>query len=112
MEREQGDPERARHWYQQAIGSGHPEYAPCAMTNLGAVEISHGHTEQARHWCKQAIDTGHPDHAPRAMVNLGILESEQGDPEQARHWWQQATRHRPPRVHKSSAASTTRSRPA
>ncbi len=38
LEDEQGDPGKARHWYQQAIGTGHPEAAPKAMVNLGFLE--------------------------------------------------------------------------
>jgi TPR repeat protein len=85
-----GDWVNSRDWFQQASGTSHPQAAPRAMLNLGALEHEQGDLAQARHWYQQAIGTGHPDYAPAAMDNLGALEHEQGDLEQARHWFQEA----------------------
>ena len=84
------NPQRSRHWYQQAISSGHPDHASAAMVGLGLLEEEQGDAGQARHWYQQAVSSGHPDAASKAMVNLGNLEDEQGDAGQARHWYQQA----------------------
>ena len=75
LKKEQGDLGQARHWYQQAIGTGHPDQAPRAMVNLGDLEEKQGDLGQARHWYQQAIGTGHPDEAPRAMGNLASWKS-------------------------------------
>jgi tetratricopeptide (TPR) repeat protein len=90
LEDEQGDVGQARHWWQQAISTGHTDQAPAAMVDLGILEYQQGDVGQARHWYQQAISTGHTDWAPKAMVDLGILEYQQGDVGQARYWWQQA----------------------
>ena len=50
LEYEQGNFDPARHWYQQAIGTGHPDQAPRAMFNLGDLEYEQGNLGQARHW--------------------------------------------------------------
>ena len=46
----EGNLGQARHWYQQAIGTGHPDQAPKAMVNLGVLEDEQGNPGQARHW--------------------------------------------------------------
>jgi Tfp pilus assembly protein PilF len=80
----------SRHWYLQAINTGHPDQAPKAMLRLGALEKMQGDLRQARYWWRQAISTGHAHQAPTAMFNLGLLEYEQGDLGQVRHWYLQA----------------------
>lgn len=90
LERRQGDLGEARHWYEQAIGTGHPDQAATAMVGLGILETEQGDLGQARQWYRQAIGTSHAEYAPMAMVNLGNLEAGHGDLGQARHWYQQA----------------------
>ncbi|WP_433358596.1 tetratricopeptide repeat protein [Streptosporangium sp. CA-115845] len=87
---DRNDHDAARHWWVQAVKSGHFDHAPAAMVGLGLLESEQGQVEQAHHWWVQAVESGHPDRAPRAMVNLGILEEQQGRVEQARDWYLQA----------------------
>jgi Tfp pilus assembly protein PilF len=90
LEDHQGNLDQARHWYQQAITTGHSDFAPRAMFNLGILEDKQGNLDRARHYYQRAITTGHTDHAPRAMIELGHLEAEVGNLRQARHWSQRA----------------------
>ena len=90
-----GETAAARHWYANASGTGHADWAPRAMVNLGVLEQEQGRIEKARGWWARAIATGHADWAPRAMSNLGALEQRQGRIEKARAWFAKAiaTRH-------------------
>ena len=58
---------------QQAIDSGHPDYAPMAANNLGVLLADQGDIEGAKAAYQQAIDSGHPDAALRATSNLTAL---------------------------------------
>jgi TPR repeat protein len=86
----QGDLVAARQWYTQAVATDHPDEAPRAMVNLGALEHGQGNLVAARQWWTRAVATDHPDQAPRAMFNLGVLEYEQGDLVTVRQWWTRA----------------------
>jgi tetratricopeptide (TPR) repeat protein len=80
LQEERGNPEAAATAYQQAIDTGHPEYAPKAAFYLGLLHHDQGDPAAAATVWKLAIETGHPDHAPRAAFNLGLLHQKQGDP--------------------------------
>jgi hypothetical protein len=69
----------ARHWYRQAISTGHADQAPMAMFNLGVLEKQQGNLEQARHWWQSAIDTGHVEAAGAAQRELSALKHRQDE---------------------------------
>jgi tetratricopeptide (TPR) repeat protein len=73
------------------VDSGHPQYAPEALINLGTLLLrKQGDVEGARAAYQQAIDSAHPDAAARGAFNLAIVLTEQGDVEGARAAYQQA----------------------
>ena len=75
--------DQARHWYQQAIGTGHPDQAPKAMFNLGNLERVQGNFDQARHWYQQAIDTGHPEITSKSQQELRSFDRYERDRQRA-----------------------------
>ncbi|HSL09406.1 MAG TPA: hypothetical protein VK887_15730, partial [Pseudonocardiaceae bacterium] len=64
--------------YQQAIDSGHPNWAPRAMIGLGLFLAYQGDIAGARMAYQQAIDSGHPNAAPLAMVGLSPVLAVEG----------------------------------
>ena len=85
-----GDVARARTFYQLAIDSGHPYWAPHAADRLGALFAAQGDAAGARAYYQLAIDSGHAEVAPRSAANLGILLAGQGDAAGARAAYQRA----------------------
>lgn len=75
-----GERVEGRRWYRRVLATGHPEYPPTAMVDLGVLARDEGHLDEARRWFGKAVATGHADQSPTAAVNLGVLESQQG------HW--------------------------
>jgi hypothetical protein len=47
LEREEGKLSRARRWYEQAIGTGHPDQASGAMFDLGNLERREGNLDSS-----------------------------------------------------------------
>ena len=71
---EQGDAAGARAAYQQAIDSGHADWAPPAALSLGrSARRSRVTWPGARAAYQQAIDSGHADWRPRPRSSLGTL---------------------------------------
>ncbi|MFG3441138.1 tetratricopeptide repeat protein [Nonomuraea sp. NPDC047897] len=81
--------DHCRHWLMRAVEFGHPDFAPQAMFNLGAIEAEQEQVEQACHWWVRAVESSHPEQAPKAMLNLGTLEADQGRVDLARQWFEQ-----------------------
>lgn len=65
--------EGARAACQQAIDSGHADWAPLAAANLGNVLASQGDVEGARAAYQLAIDSGHTRVASAARRRLDEL---------------------------------------
>ena len=86
LEDEQGNPGQARHWYQQAIATGHPGHAPAAMVDLGILEYGQGDPGQARHWYQQAIATGLHESVSRAQEKLRALDRHETDRQRGEHF--------------------------
>ena len=63
----------ARHMYERAARSGHPDVAPAAEFALGTLLGIEGDPAGARNAYQRAIKSGHPVHAPRAGRALRIL---------------------------------------
>jgi tetratricopeptide (TPR) repeat protein len=84
----QGDIEGARRACERVIASGHPDEAPRAAVDLGALLASQGDIEGARVAFEFAADSGHPEHAPWAVIGLGVLLTRLGDPAYARRAYQ------------------------
>jgi tetratricopeptide (TPR) repeat protein len=71
-----------------AIATGHPDHAPAAMVDLGALlkqqsqsrprRQARGRLEAAETAYRDAIATRHANYAPAAMYNLGNLLAERG----------------------------------
>jgi tetratricopeptide (TPR) repeat protein len=99
-----GDVARARTFYQLAIDSGHPYWAPHAADRLGALFAAQGDVAGARAYYQLAIDSGHAEVAPRSAANLGILLAGQGDVAGARAAYQLATDSGHPDVGPAAAA--------
>jgi tetratricopeptide (TPR) repeat protein len=78
--------------YQQAVETGHQEWAPKAMINLGNLLKKRGDTVGAKAAYQQAIHSGHREWAPAAMINLGNLLKERSDAAGAKAAYQQAIR--------------------
>jgi non-ribosomal peptide synthetase-like protein len=84
----QGDVESARRICERVMASGHPDDAPRAAVDLGALLASQGDIDGARVAFEFAADSGHPDHAPWAVIGLGVLLTRLGDPIYARRAYQ------------------------
>jgi tetratricopeptide (TPR) repeat protein len=76
---ERSDPAGAESALLQAIETGHPDFAPEAMSLLGSLRERHGDAEGARAAYQQAIDTGHAEWADRSRSELAYMLKEQGD---------------------------------
>ena len=75
-----GDYQAARDVLEEAIATGHPDWAPRAMMMLGGMlEYQLRDYDGARAMFQAAIDTGHPESGPEAMFLLGHLLQRTGD---------------------------------
>jgi hypothetical protein len=79
--------------YQQAIDTGHPEYAPLAAACLGVVrQMRQDDSAGAEAAFQIAINSGHAEWAPRALNSLGVLrEHRLNDFSGAERAYEQAT---------------------
>ena len=84
----QGDVEGARRACERVIASGHPDEAPRAAVDLGALLAMQGDIDGARVAFEHAADSRHPDHAPWAIIGMGVLLTRLGDPAFARRAYQ------------------------
>jgi tetratricopeptide (TPR) repeat protein len=100
-----GDVAMARTFYQLAIDSGHPYWAPHAADRLGALFAAQGDAAGARAYYQLAIDSGLDDVAPRSRANLGLLLAAQGDVAGARAAYQLAVDSGHPDVAPAAAAN-------
>jgi predicted negative regulator of RcsB-dependent stress response len=64
----------AKNAYQQAINSGHHDYAPAAALNLGMLLDAQGDALGAQNAYQQAINSAHHDYAPTAARCLEQLK--------------------------------------
>ena len=64
---------RAQTLYQQAIDSGHVEFAPAAAFGLATLLEERNELPQAQDAYARALASGHPEFAPWAAYNMGIL---------------------------------------
>lgn len=81
---------KARAAFDQAIGSGHPDYAAAASNSLGNLLRQDGDQDGARAAYQQAIESGHHEWAPVAAANLGMMLADAGDAAGARDAFRQA----------------------
>jgi tetratricopeptide (TPR) repeat protein len=84
----QGDVAEARRACEQVIASGHPDEAPRAAVDLGALLAMQGDIDGARVAFEYAADSRHPDHAPWAVIGIGVLLTRLGDAAYARRAYQ------------------------
>jgi tetratricopeptide (TPR) repeat protein len=84
----QGEVEAARRACERVIASGHPDEAPRAAVDLGALLAMVGDIDGARVAFEYAADSGHPEHAPWAVIGMGMLLARLGDPTYARRAYQ------------------------
>jgi non-ribosomal peptide synthetase-like protein len=84
----QGDVAAARRACERVIASGHPDEAPRAAVDLGALLAMQGDIDGARVAFEYAADSRHPDHAPWAVIGMGVLLTRLGDPAYARRAYQ------------------------
>jgi non-ribosomal peptide synthetase-like protein len=84
----QGDVEAARRACELVIASGHPDEAPRAAVDLGALLAMQGDIDGARVAFELAADSRHPDHAPWAVLGMAVLLTRLGDPAYARRAYQ------------------------
>jgi TPR repeat protein len=83
--RAHGDYQAARDVLEEAIASGHPDWAPRAMMTLGGMlEYQLRDYDGARALFQAAIATGHPQSGPEAMFLLGHLLQRTGDDDGAK----------------------------
>lgn len=85
---ERSDPAGAESALLQAIDTGHPDFAPAAMSELGDLRAQRDDDEGARAAYQQAIDTGHPEWADRSRYELARVLEEDGDLAGAREQYQ------------------------
>jgi tetratricopeptide (TPR) repeat protein len=86
--RARSDPAGAESALLQAIATGHREFAPQAMSELGDLRAQRGDIQGAREAYQQAIDTGHHEWADRSRHCLAGLLDEQSDLAGAREQYQ------------------------
>jgi tetratricopeptide (TPR) repeat protein len=84
----QGDVAAARRACERVIASGHPDEAPRAAVDLGALLAMQGDIDGARVAFEYAADSRHPDHAPWAVIGIGVLLTRLGDAAYARRAYQ------------------------
>ena len=81
---------RAQRLYQQAIDSGHENFAPAAAFGLGILLEELEETSRAQEAYAQAITSRHPEFAPLAAYNLGTLLRRLGDLDRSKETYEQA----------------------
>jgi tetratricopeptide (TPR) repeat protein len=89
---EQGDLERTRDAYQQAIAHEHPDASPRAAYLLGRLQHACGQVEEAWAAWQQALDARHPRYSVLAAVELGDMLMRRRNWQHAKAAWQQAGR--------------------
>ena len=75
MDRHETYLSESRRAFQQAIDSGHAQFAAQAAVHLGQLLSSEGDMTGAAAAYQQAIDSGHAQFAAQAAVHLGQLLS-------------------------------------
>lgn len=85
---ERRDPPAAQAALQAAIETGHPDWAPAAMSDLGDLRERQGDHDGARAAYQLAIGSGHPTWAGEASFSLASLLEEHGDAAGARAEYQ------------------------
>ncbi|HEY2077679.1 MAG TPA: hypothetical protein VGH53_15200, partial [Streptosporangiaceae bacterium] len=73
------DPATAESALLRAIQTGHPDWAPAAMSLLGDLRAQCGDAVGARAAHQQAIDTSHAEWADRSRHELAYMLREEGD---------------------------------
>jgi TolA-binding protein len=87
--RAHGDYQAAREVLEEAIATGHPDWAPRAMMMLGnMLEYQFRDYDGARAMFQAAIGTGHPESGPEAMFLLAHLLQRIGDDDGAKAAYQ------------------------
>lgn len=81
---------RAQRLYQQAIDSGHRNFAPAAAFGLGILLEELGETSRAQEAYEQAMASGHPEFAALAAYNLGILLERLEDLDRSKEAYEQS----------------------
>jgi tetratricopeptide (TPR) repeat protein len=81
---------RAQRLYQQAIDSGHENFAPAAAFGLGILLEELEETSRAQESYVQAIASGHPEFAALAAYNLGVLLERLEDLDRSKESYEQA----------------------
>jgi tetratricopeptide (TPR) repeat protein len=81
---------RAQRLYQQAIDSGHEDFAPAAAFGLGILLEELEETSRVREAYEQAIAFGHREFAARAAYNLGIFLERLEDLDTSKEAYEQA----------------------
>ncbi len=76
---EHSDPVGAESALLRAIQTGHPDWAPAAMCELGDLRSQQGDEEGAQAAFQQAIETGHAVWAGEAHFSLATMLEEHGD---------------------------------
>jgi predicted negative regulator of RcsB-dependent stress response len=87
---EQGDLERSRDAYQEAMAHEHPDASPRAAYLLGRLQHGQGQVEEAWAAWQQTLDARHPRYSLLAAVELGDMLMRRGDWQHAKVVWQQA----------------------
>jgi predicted negative regulator of RcsB-dependent stress response len=88
---EQGDVERTRDAYQQAIAHEHPDASPRAAYLLGRLQHGQGQVEDAWAAWQQAVDARHPRYSVLAAIELGDMLMRGRNWQHAKAAWQQAS---------------------
>ena len=88
---EQGDLDRTRDAYQQAIGHEHSDASPRAAYLLGCLQHGQGQVEEAWAAWQQALDARHPRYSVLAATELGDLLMRRRNWQHAKAAWQQAS---------------------
>ncbi|MDQ3763653.1 MAG: tetratricopeptide repeat protein [Actinomycetota bacterium] len=81
---------RAQRLYQQAIDSGHENFAPAAAFGLGILLEELEETSRAQEAYEQALASGHPEFAPLAAYNLGTLLERLEDLDRSKEAYEQS----------------------
>jgi tetratricopeptide (TPR) repeat protein len=87
---EEGARKRAQKLYQQAIDSGHEEFAPAAAFGLGALFEEWNQLSKAQEAYGHALESEHPEFASWAAYNLGILFERMEEPHRAKATYEHA----------------------
>lgn len=82
--------ERAQRLYQQAIDSGHEEFAPAAAFGLGVLLEELEEDARAQEAYERAAASGHPEFAPWAAYNLAVLFEKLEDLDRAEEAYERA----------------------